>query len=188
MYVGEGQMIHASSSRGVIESPIDQNYWNTHYKGSGRIPLIAQLVPIPQPEKPVELPTPEAPLLADNTPKVEIDVAFEPTREIVSTAPTPSVNATTPVTVSDPTPAHNTTTVADPEPQPDAELAVVTVTSAFADATSTRVPLTRKTKTKSETNNKATDTDNSATTQTETPDEAPAVIVRNAFGGASKHD
>ena len=37
LYVGERRMIHASSSRGVVESSLDERYWLTHYYGSGRV-------------------------------------------------------------------------------------------------------------------------------------------------------
>lgn len=37
LYVGERRMIHASSSRGVVESNLDERYWLTHYYGSGRV-------------------------------------------------------------------------------------------------------------------------------------------------------
>ena len=37
MYVGNGRIIHASSSRGVIESSLDEKYYATHYHSSGRV-------------------------------------------------------------------------------------------------------------------------------------------------------
>ncbi|MDE6098111.1 MAG: C40 family peptidase [Muribaculaceae bacterium] len=37
LYIGDRKMIHASSSRGVVESSIDERYWLTHYYGSGRV-------------------------------------------------------------------------------------------------------------------------------------------------------
>ena len=45
MYIGDGTMIHASSSKGVIESSLNQNYYVDHYVGAGRVPAIAQAVP-----------------------------------------------------------------------------------------------------------------------------------------------
>lgn len=39
LYVGEGIMIHASSSKGVIESSIETPYYIQHYLKSGRVPL-----------------------------------------------------------------------------------------------------------------------------------------------------
>lgn len=38
LYVDEGIFIHASSSRGVIASSLDENYYATHYHSSGRVP------------------------------------------------------------------------------------------------------------------------------------------------------
>ena len=37
MYVGNGKMIHASTSRGVIESGLDEKYYVNHYHSSGRV-------------------------------------------------------------------------------------------------------------------------------------------------------
>ncbi len=37
LYVGNGRMIHASASRGVMESGIDQSYWVKNYHSSGRV-------------------------------------------------------------------------------------------------------------------------------------------------------
>ena len=37
MYVGDGKMIHASTSRGVIESGLDEKYYKNHYHSSGRV-------------------------------------------------------------------------------------------------------------------------------------------------------
>lgn len=37
MYVGRGQMIHASVSRGVVVSDIDQRYWSSRLCNSGRV-------------------------------------------------------------------------------------------------------------------------------------------------------
>lgn len=38
MYIGDGIMIHASSSRGVIEASIHSDYFVRHYVASGRVP------------------------------------------------------------------------------------------------------------------------------------------------------
>jgi len=37
IYVGNGRMIHASASRGVMESGIGQSYWVKNYHSSGRV-------------------------------------------------------------------------------------------------------------------------------------------------------
>lgn len=37
MYIGGGKMIHASTSRGVIESSLDEKYYKNHYHSSGRV-------------------------------------------------------------------------------------------------------------------------------------------------------
>lgn len=43
MYVGNGEMIHASSSRGVIVSSLDEKYYLTRYHSAGRPDIIEQL-------------------------------------------------------------------------------------------------------------------------------------------------
>lgn len=37
LYIGKGEMIHASSSRGVTVSSIDDGYWGDRFKGVGRV-------------------------------------------------------------------------------------------------------------------------------------------------------
>lgn len=37
LYIGKGKMIHASSSRGVMESGIEERYWQRTYYSSGRV-------------------------------------------------------------------------------------------------------------------------------------------------------
>lgn len=37
LYIGNGKMIHASTSRGVIESGLDEKYYASHYHSSGRV-------------------------------------------------------------------------------------------------------------------------------------------------------
>ena len=41
LYVDPERMIHASSSRGVIESRLDEPYWVLHYHSAGRVSLLA---------------------------------------------------------------------------------------------------------------------------------------------------
>lgn len=37
LYIGKGEMIHASSSRGVMVSRVDAGYWGDRFRGIGRI-------------------------------------------------------------------------------------------------------------------------------------------------------
>lgn len=37
IYVGDNQIIHSTTSRGVIVSNLDDNYWRTHYHRCGRV-------------------------------------------------------------------------------------------------------------------------------------------------------
>lgn len=45
MYVGNGRMIHASTSRGVVEDDLSLKYYVDHYIGTGRVPQIADATP-----------------------------------------------------------------------------------------------------------------------------------------------
>ncbi|MDO5395476.1 MAG: C40 family peptidase [Bacteroidales bacterium] len=45
MYVGNNRMIHASSSRGVVEDNLAMNYYQQHFLGVGRVPALADATP-----------------------------------------------------------------------------------------------------------------------------------------------
>lgn len=90
MYIGNGRMIHASSSRGVVEDDLSMQYFVTHYRGAGRIPVLASVHPLqtnraeektPEQRKPENKPTKAA-------------------------APTPATEVTTSATVPDTTTAQ----------------------------------------------------------------------------------
>lgn len=40
LYIGNGEMIHASASRGVMVSNLDESYWRRHYAAAGRVEAI----------------------------------------------------------------------------------------------------------------------------------------------------
>ncbi len=48
MYVGDGRMIHASSSRGVVEDNLDLKYYVDHFRSIGRVPELAAAKPVPK--------------------------------------------------------------------------------------------------------------------------------------------
>ncbi len=48
MYIGNGRMIHASSSRGVVEDDLSLQYYVTHFRGAGRVPLLATANRLPE--------------------------------------------------------------------------------------------------------------------------------------------
>lgn len=50
MYIGNGRMIHASSSRGVVEDNLSSQYFVTYYHGAGRVPQLAKANPVPTKE------------------------------------------------------------------------------------------------------------------------------------------
>ena len=50
MYIGNGRMIHASSSRGVVEDNLYSQYFVTYYHGAGRVPQLAKANPVPTKE------------------------------------------------------------------------------------------------------------------------------------------
>jgi lipoprotein Spr len=56
MYVGDGRMIHASSSRGVVEDNLDLKYYVEHFRSIGRVPELAAANPVPQKSKPAPTP------------------------------------------------------------------------------------------------------------------------------------
>lgn len=66
MYVGDGRMIHASSSRGVIVSPFDTGYWADRYTTAARVDAAPQAYAAARPRPSVPLQA--APLQATVTP------------------------------------------------------------------------------------------------------------------------
>ena len=44
IYVGDGMMIHSSSARGVIVSPLDNTYYRRTYKNGGRVEKFARII------------------------------------------------------------------------------------------------------------------------------------------------
>lgn len=69
MYVGEGRMIHSSSSRGVVEDDLSLKYYTEHYLGAGRVPMLAQAIPVKN-TKPARPAAPANPVIPEATPKV----------------------------------------------------------------------------------------------------------------------
>lgn len=93
IYVGDGNMVHASSSRGVTVSNIDEPYFVKHYRGAGRVEQYYAMIdkgvaPVPEPavsvptvtlaelptvlaaSKPVQSKAPETTAAAEATPAV----------------------------------------------------------------------------------------------------------------------
>lgn len=99
MYVGDNTFIHSSSSKGVIESDLSQKYYVTHFRGIGRVPAIAEVLPV---EKgPEALPQPEQPQLAlESKPsaKPSNTKASAPVIAVADTKPTPTQVKTVKVT------------------------------------------------------------------------------------------
>lgn len=54
IYVGNGNMVHASSSRGVVLSNIDEPYFVKHFRGAGRVEQYFAMLgePTPAPQEP----------------------------------------------------------------------------------------------------------------------------------------
>jgi lipoprotein Spr len=46
LYIGNGEMIHASTSRGVIISGLDERYYQRTYHSAGRVPVMAEDEPL----------------------------------------------------------------------------------------------------------------------------------------------
>ena len=101
MYIGDNKMIHASSSRGVVEEDLSLQYYQTHYLGIGRVPMLAEARPVAkskksdakakkpkvEPEKPIMKPKeptikPEEPLIQPEDPVIEPEPAPEPETQL----------------------------------------------------------------------------------------------------------
>lgn len=138
LYVGDGKMIHASTSRGVVCQNLSDDYYTRTFVGAGRIDSFASInkskkskpskseksdgkprTPKSEATRPVE----SAPALVPSVHIDEIDKVLqpEPTPEVapvLEVAPTPVVEpqpvVTEPVSSPEPTPAP--TPVSSPEP------------------------------------------------------------------------
>ena len=116
MYIGNGRMIHASSSRGVVEDDIALKYYLDHYLGSGRIPALAQALPLPRPTAPASpAPTPAAPApspaaTAPASPTPAAPSSPNLAADSTSTATITPITPTTPTITSTITPADTTST------------------------------------------------------------------------------
>lgn len=134
MYIGDDKMIHASSSRGVIESSLSLNYYINHYVGAGRVPAVAMLVPVRRKPSEPQV-TPEIPEPEYHPESIEMAVADKPEEPV---APGPAVPAPA---IEPVTPTVATVTVVEPEPVaaevPDVSPATV-VKNAFSVAASAR--------------------------------------------------
>lgn len=94
IYIGDGNMLHASSSKGVVITPISTPYFTANYYGSGRVeryvalldkeskaksakikevsqPLVAHVNPKTKPAEPVQRPAVSKPAVKKEKPQVE---------------------------------------------------------------------------------------------------------------------
>ena len=136
LYVDEGIFIHASSSRGVIASSLDENYYATHYHSSGRVPGIKKLKQS-KPEKPCDTgrdaPWRVRPENTNSTP-----AAPEPP----ATVPAPPAPASTATSAAAPAPAAPAPAVPvapAPAPAPPVALPDSVPSSVVADSIAARV-------------------------------------------------
>lgn len=90
MYVGEGKMIHSSSSRGVVIDRLDSNYWVTHLHHAGRVPALAKAKTTPQKTKETD-PKPEP--IKEKTPALAVKEA-PVNQQITENQPLPDVSPT----------------------------------------------------------------------------------------------
>ncbi len=88
LYVGNGKMIHSSTSRGVIVSDLDEKYYADAYHSAGRVEPYYAMIGSKQPAAPAPVeakpqPEPEKPLIAEAAPKFK--KAPEPSPAIQTT-------------------------------------------------------------------------------------------------------
>lgn len=76
IYIGDGNMVHSSSSKGVVITPIDNPYFVTNYFSSGRVERYYALMNEKKPQKktPTKETKPQAPLMA-STPKKQTNAS-----------------------------------------------------------------------------------------------------------------
>lgn len=76
LYVGNGKMIHSSTSRGVIVSDLDEKYYADTYHSAGRVEPYYAMVgnrqpAAPEPTQSATQPEPEKPLIAEVAPELK---------------------------------------------------------------------------------------------------------------------
>lgn len=96
IYIGDNKMIHASSSRGVIISNLDENYYTKRYLSSGRIEQLASILQNHKPETTIQnSPQPQPndnPTYLGDELEVEIITTSQPISETNENTPTSSEN------------------------------------------------------------------------------------------------
>lgn len=131
LYVDDGVFVHASTSRGVIASSLEEEYYRTHYHSAGRVPGVkeekpAKTKPSRQKKEPVLLPVNSAVSLSDS----------------VASRPPDSIPSVSPRTKSLPTTDPNLKAVPDSSPvfEPD----TVKTNSTGAPSESVSVPASNR--------------------------------------------
>ena len=113
IYIGDGRFIHASSSRGVMESGMDERYFATHYHSSGRVPGLPAGTSVPA--APMTSPLPETRPEPAAIPEPEPEPAAIPVREPAPVSvPEPEPTCELPVVVE-----IDTTAISAPVAAPD---------------------------------------------------------------------
>lgn len=121
IYVGQGNMIHSSSSNGVVISSLDNPYYVTNYAGSGRIgPFYAMVGKDKSSKKPSPNRAPAAPSAPKSkrapaktqTPTISLD---EFASLASSKSKTPEVMASNPETMPDAQKADNNSGLESPD-------------------------------------------------------------------------
>lgn len=144
LYIGEGNMIHASASRGVMTSNIDERYWRLHYHSSGRVnaatyamtspgkkprkPGKKPATPNPEPEPPTAVPVSAEPIFAD-------EPIVKPIIEPIVAEPVAVQPALTGAVITEPAVAETVTTEpAIAEPASDDIPTIEEITSSVENA------------------------------------------------------
>lgn len=79
IYRGDGRFIHASASKGVIESKLNEKYYTTHFHSAGRVPGIRtnkrrNNTATPEPETPE---IPEIPVVRPSVPQNVTEITLD---------------------------------------------------------------------------------------------------------------
>lgn len=186
MYIGDNKMIHSSSSRGVVIDDLSMRYYQEHYLGVGRPPLLAEAHPIVkkniQAETPAAMGNRNVALVNDNKKKgitennsykiVDNPVAVDTTLQLAAIIEKEqSVRKSDASAIYEPIVASGTSSA-----EAEKSVAAITIASTNVSAAKYEAESTSE-------KQKEQKTSVARTEIAVTKEETPASIVKNAFAG-----